>query len=98
MQDKLLELMSNVPLTIEEEAESLSAFLREESESRISNNPDLERRVLEEELRTQWAALDIATKRKYISDQLGIFDDALQVFLNLKLTMFVYSFDLVFKF
>ncbi|KAK4470584.1 hypothetical protein MN116_006125 [Schistosoma mekongi] len=75
---ELLELMSNVPLTIEEEAESLATFLKEEMEIRMQKNPDLDKKTLEDELRTQWPALDIAGKRKYLRDQLGIFDDPLQ--------------------
>lgn len=76
---ELLELMSNVPLTIEEEAESLSTFLKDELEIRMQKNPELDKKMLEDELRSQWPALDIAEKRKYLRDQLGIFDDPLQV-------------------
>ncbi|CAH8547196.1 unnamed protein product [Schistosoma mattheei] len=75
---ELLELMSNVPLTIEEEAESLSTFLKDELEIRMQKNPELDKKMLEDELRSQWPALDIAEKRKYLRDQLGIFDDPLQ--------------------
>ncbi|CAH8515867.1 unnamed protein product [Schistosoma turkestanicum] len=75
---ELLELMSNVPLTIEEEAESLATFLKDEMEVRLQKNPDLDKKMLEDELRTQWPALDIAEKRRYLRDQLGIFDDPLQ--------------------
>lgn len=71
--------MSNVPLTIEEEAESLSTFLKDELEIRMQKNPELDKKMLEDELRSQWPALDIAEKRKYLRDQLGIFDDPLQV-------------------
>ncbi|VEL23956.1 unnamed protein product [Protopolystoma xenopodis] len=71
--DNVVNIMSGIPLTIEEEAESLSTFLREELERRLSADPDLSKSVLENELRTQWTAFDIATKRQYISDKLGIF-------------------------
>ncbi|CAH8580669.1 unnamed protein product [Heterobilharzia americana] len=75
---ELIELMSNVPLTIEEEAESLATFLKDEIDVRMTMNPELDRKCLEDELRTQWPSLDIATKRKYLHDQLSIFDDPLQ--------------------
>ncbi|CAL8074345.1 unnamed protein product [Calicophoron daubneyi] len=72
----MLKLMSNVPLTLEEEAESLSTYLREEIESRTEKNPEVDRKVLEEELRTQWPSFDITTKRTYLHDKLGIFQSS----------------------
>ncbi|KAF5403862.1 PWWP domain protein [Paragonimus heterotremus] len=71
--DEMLKLMSNVPLTVEEEAESLTAFLRDELQSRIEKNPNIDRKMLEDELRTQWPAFDIPTKRSYLQNKLGIF-------------------------
>lgn len=71
--EEMLKLMSSVPLTIEEEAESLATFLREEMETRLHKHPELDSVALEEELRTQWPALDIPTKRNYLQNKLGIF-------------------------
>ncbi|KAF7256463.1 hypothetical protein EG68_06396 [Paragonimus skrjabini miyazakii] len=73
--DEMLKLMSNVPLTVEEEAESLTTFLRDELQMRIEKNPDIDRKMLEDELRTQWPAFDIPTKRSYLQNKLGIFQN-----------------------
>ncbi|KAA3678233.1 histone-lysine N-methyltransferase NSD1 [Paragonimus westermani] len=73
--DEMLKLMSNVPLTVEEEAESLTTFLRDELQMRVEKNPDIDRKMLEDELRTQWPAFDIPTKRSYLQNKLGIFQN-----------------------
>nr|CAH8857463.1 unnamed protein product [Trichobilharzia regenti] len=73
-----LQVMSTIPLTVEEEAESLANFLKDEMGVRIEISPELDRKCLEEELRTLWPTLDIPTKRRYLQDQLSIFNDSLQ--------------------
>ncbi|OON14858.1 hypothetical protein X801_09349 [Opisthorchis viverrini] len=70
--------MANVPLTAEEEAEALETYVHQESESRISKNPDLDRVALEEELKAQWPAFDISTKRSYLQNKLGLFQSSAQ--------------------
>ncbi|KAA0189777.1 putative set domain protein, partial [Fasciolopsis buskii] len=71
---EILQLLSSVPLTLEEEAESIAAYLREEIEVRSEKNPDIDQKLLENELRAQWPSFDIPTKRSYLQDKLGIFN------------------------
>ncbi|TPP63923.1 Histone-lysine N-methyltransferase [Fasciola gigantica] len=70
---EIMQLLSSVPLTLDEEAESLAAFLREEMEIRSEKNPDVDQKLLEDELRAQWPSFDIPTKRSYLQEKLGIF-------------------------
>ncbi|KAG5451937.1 Histone-lysine N-methyltransferase nsd3 [Clonorchis sinensis] len=77
-ENELLKLMANVPLTAEEEAEALETYVHQESESRIAKTPDLDRVALEEELKAQWPAFDISTKRSYLQNKLGLFQSSAQ--------------------
>ncbi|VDP94056.1 unnamed protein product [Echinostoma caproni] len=79
---EILQLLSNVPLTMEEEAESLAAYLREELELRSERNPEIDRKLLEEELRAQWPCFDIPTKRSYLQNKLSIFQSVPEVRLS----------------
>lgn len=64
--------MDSVPLTIEEEEESIETFLQVEKTRRLNLNPEINPDDLDKELRIQWPALDIATKRHYLSNKLEI--------------------------
>ncbi len=69
---ELLQMMDRVPLTLEEEEESMSAFVQSEKTRRLDINPELDEEDLDNELRIQWPALDIATKRHFLSNKLKV--------------------------
>ncbi|KAL5112058.1 Histone-lysine N-methyltransferase H3 lysine-36 specific [Taenia crassiceps] len=69
----LLKNVERIPLTIEEEAESLRAFLKTEKARRLTLNPDIDDSELDRILRVQWSGFDFATQRSYLSNKLAIF-------------------------
>lgn len=69
----LLKNVERIPLTIEEEAESLDTFLKTEKARRLSINPDIDEAELDKVLRVQWSGFNFATQRSYLSNKLAIF-------------------------
>ncbi|KAL5962715.1 Histone-lysine N-methyltransferase NSD3 [Taenia solium] len=73
MEATLLKDVERIPLTIEEEAESLDTFLKVEKARRLAINPDIDEAELDRVLRVQWSGFDFATQRSYLSNKLAIF-------------------------
>ncbi|EUB64586.1 Histone-lysine N-methyltransferase, H3 lysine-36 and H4 lysine-20 specific [Echinococcus granulosus] len=69
----LLKNVERIPLTIEEEAESLDTFLKTEKARRLELNPNISEAELDRVLRIQWSGFDFATQRSYLSKKLAIF-------------------------
>ncbi|KAL7063372.1 hypothetical protein AAHC03_0180 [Spirometra sp. Aus1] len=69
---ELSSLMDNVPLTLQEETESIETFLQVEKTKRLKSNAELDEKELDKELRLQWPAFDIQTKRSYLSNKLAL--------------------------
>uniref|UniRef100_A0A0X3P3I7 Histone-lysine N-methyltransferase, H3 lysine-36 and H4 lysine-20 specific n=1 Tax=Schistocephalus solidus TaxID=70667 RepID=A0A0X3P3I7_SCHSO len=69
---ELSSLMDNVPLTLQEETESMETFLQVEKTKRLKNNVELDEHELDKELRLQWPGFDIQTKRSYLSNKLAL--------------------------
>ena len=69
----LVRSVGRIPLTLEEEFESLDAFMKLEKTRRLDLTPDLDEVELEKTLRAQWSGFDFATQRSYLSSKLAIF-------------------------
>lgn len=52
---------------MEEENESLKAFLAEETSLRLESQPDIDKTQLNYELRDQWNNLNVASKRSFLN-------------------------------
>uniref|UniRef100_A0A5K3EIB1 Histone-lysine N-methyltransferase n=1 Tax=Mesocestoides corti TaxID=53468 RepID=A0A5K3EIB1_MESCO len=63
-------MMDSVPLTLDEETESIETFVQVEKTRRMLLNANLNELELDNALRIQWPAFDIATKRSYLSNKL----------------------------
>ncbi|VDM34105.1 unnamed protein product [Hydatigera taeniaeformis] len=69
----LLKNVERIPLTIEEEAESLNTFVKTEKARCLEINPGIDETELDRVLRIQWSGFDFATQRSYLSRKLAIF-------------------------
>ena len=69
----LLKSVERIPLTLDEEIESLNTFLKLEKTRRLELNPGLDEMGLEKTLRAQWTGFDFATQRSYLSNKLAVF-------------------------
>nr|CDS34145.1 histone lysine N methyltransferase H3 lysine 36 [Hymenolepis microstoma] len=69
--------VEGLPLTLEEEHESLNFFLSEEMSLRLKSQPDIDKIQLDSELRDQWNNLNISSKRSFLNKPSPVVSEAM---------------------
>ncbi|VUZ55197.1 unnamed protein product [Hymenolepis diminuta] len=69
--------VEGLPLTMEEENESLKAFLAEETSLRLESQPDIDKTQLNYELRDQWNNLNVASKRSFLNKPASVISETM---------------------